>query len=817
MTPDEQSTIEPTESIDAFLEDLARASLAPTGPLLPTLHAGSIIARRYELVRPLGRGAHGVVWSSKDRLTGTEVALKVLARSSPAHAARVCAEVGSLRMLRVPGVVRLLDDGLEGGSLFFVMPLTDGRAFPGVGAPCPWSSIAGVSELLLETMAHVHSAGVVHRDLKPANVLVSDAGRVTVLDFGLALAPTFDGLLERHRVAGTPAYLAPEQADGQEVDARADLYAIGCMLYGALAGRLPHRAADVPALLRAKRTRPPPLRDLAPDVPLHVADTIDALLATSPAERPSSGLDALERLRRTGAPARGADPTGPSLSSVREPLTEEGLRGLFAGTDRLGWAREDAARLLFERTAGDPPRVEAELAAWIRAGWCRWAPGTGLLIDEDAVDRLEMGLEFEPHGRATDEAHAALVSRAERATTLAHELAERGRLGHAAAVLHEALAAVRFVDPRPNHVITRALSLWVEVAVAMGTPRALDQALYEVCRLVDPPPLVTDLEALVRAALAVGAWTPRALDLASEVPPFEDPALERLRHGVRVTAARRVSLEREQEVAESLAAETGPAAPAETRAALAGWLGRLRYRQGRFLECAALHAEAAAGTTWATRRVASLVSQASALMEAFAFDEAAAVAAPLLDLARETRHVYLRAQAGWLVRLLGYRRGELTEPDPGWVEAVAALGMAELEGLVCMTEASIAWRGEDDAAATALASRAKRAWASVGDRGGGLLLASALVVACTPPGGAPPEGEVAALAEQALKSDTPGVGVQVLGLVAPRWQGEPPDDGRVAALAAEIPREHWARRVDILSVDEALARVSAIRTCRSLG
>ncbi|MFT3774510.1 MAG: phosphotransferase [Minicystis sp.] len=182
-----------------------------------------VLGGRYRLRAPLGRGGYGEVWDADDLVLGERVALKWLLRAGP-EPARVRSEIAALRMLRLPGVVRLLDEGMEDERPFFVMERVEGSPFPGRSdggsdtptaslspdlgaastisadepAPAPrklgprvprrsWEVIAGPTEALLEILARVHAAGIVHRDLKPENVLVRDDGRPVVLDFGLAL------------------------------------------------------------------------------------------------------------------------------------------------------------------------------------------------------------------------------------------------------------------------------------------------------------------------------------------------------------------------------------------------------------------------------------------------------------------------------------------------------------------------------------------------------------------------------------------------------------------------------------------------------
>src|SRR5262249_3589011 len=141
-----------------------------------------------------------------------------------------------------------------------------------------WEDIAGVTVALLETLARVHASFIVHRDLKPENVLVTRSGEVRLLDFGIAYRSgsadeSVDRRMEVGQPLGTLAYMAPEQVQARPVTERSDLYALGVMLYQALAGQLPHGGLAPARLLFMKVNRPPqPLRSVAPLVPEPVAD-----------------------------------------------------------------------------------------------------------------------------------------------------------------------------------------------------------------------------------------------------------------------------------------------------------------------------------------------------------------------------------------------------------------------------------------------------------------------------------------------------------------------------------------------------------------
>jgi eukaryotic-like serine/threonine-protein kinase len=365
------------------------------------LESRGVVAHRYLLLQLLGRGGNGEVWDAEDLLGNERVAVKLLNPGSGTASARVRREISALRLLRIPGVVRLFDEGVDCGRPFLVMERIDGVAFPGPGGGTPqtcspsrrpvtradesegvdpapevsrlpvptrwrsWESISDTTVALLETLARIHGTGVIHRDLKPANVLVNADGRPTVLDFGLSFGARLgEGLTEEGLILGTPAYLAPEQIGGDPLGAWTDLYALGVMLYEVLSGQLPHDAKNYQALLIARMTRrPAPLETVAPDVPVAIAELIDLLLGRSVDERPRSAGEVLKmlhgqpmsrraepRLPRLGGDApvqvlvetaregRSADAVGPPGSGLSRCLAEAAEQ-LAGGGHRVVWAR----------------------------------------------------------------------------------------------------------------------------------------------------------------------------------------------------------------------------------------------------------------------------------------------------------------------------------------------------------------------------------------------------------------------------------------------------------------------------------------------
>ncbi|XXX78722.1 serine/threonine-protein kinase [Sorangium sp. So ce134] len=406
----------------------ADADAAATPVVAPDVDealTGRVFADRYRLVERLGAGSHGEVWTADDLLLGQPVALKWMRHATGPILSRIRREITTLRMLRVPGVVRLLDDGVEGGRPFLVMERVEGRPFPGGEAPgggassrWTWAALAGPTLSLLEVLARVHAAGIVHRDLKPDNILVSADGRPTVLDFGVSLWRDQTGrLTEGGQILGTPLYLAPEQIFGQAVDERTDLYALGVILYEALTGQVPHEAPDVMGLLRARLVQPaPPIHEFAPDVPAQVAEVIDRLLSSSSDQRFRSALAVLSALRGEATAARAGpalpllggsgavqavlaavrarrsiDVVGPSgsgrsrcLIDVAEAIAREG--GAVAWTRP---ARAPLGSLLPVVGAPEDPTLGlAEVTAWMEAG-VRAALAAGVVVLIDDAERLD--------------------------------------------------------------------------------------------------------------------------------------------------------------------------------------------------------------------------------------------------------------------------------------------------------------------------------------------------------------------------------------------------------------------------------------------
>jgi len=233
--------------------------LGPRAPSVP--RRAGLVRRRYRPLSSVGAGGFGSVSYAEDTLTGQRVALKQLVNASPTALARFKQEFRVLQQVHHPNLVRL--DALfeHDGEWFIAMEPVDGfelSKWIEVRGGFEASGARSVFRQLAEGLSCLHDAGFVHRDLKPANVCVTPSGRTVLLDFGF-VAHTQEGMFDgAPESVGTPAYMAPEQLDGLDMDASADVYAFGVCLFEALCGRLPFEGATPMETMRLKRERNPP-------------------------------------------------------------------------------------------------------------------------------------------------------------------------------------------------------------------------------------------------------------------------------------------------------------------------------------------------------------------------------------------------------------------------------------------------------------------------------------------------------------------------------------------------------------------------------
>lgn len=248
-----------------------RLSTIEEAPSSPPVEGdpGRLPGTGYRILRELGQGAMGIVYEAEHVELGRRVALKVLApehATSKAFTQRFRREARAMSRLSHPGLVTLHDFGQAAdGRLFCAMELLEGETLERRLAReqrIPWREVIELGKAACDALSAAHAAGVVHRDLKPANLFLTASGQLKILDFGIAKASldereVLDGF-EGMTLFGTPEYMAPEQARRERVDARADVYALGCVLYELLTGERPFLGGSAIAVLDAKRGAPIP-------------------------------------------------------------------------------------------------------------------------------------------------------------------------------------------------------------------------------------------------------------------------------------------------------------------------------------------------------------------------------------------------------------------------------------------------------------------------------------------------------------------------------------------------------------------------------
>jgi eukaryotic-like serine/threonine-protein kinase len=292
------------------------------------------LAGRYELEVPIGRGASGEVWRSRDLATRKPVAVKVVELAEIEDSAllaetiaRFRREAATLARLQHPNIVAALEAGRIGNELFLVMELAEGvslasmleqRMANNMGL-FPVSSVLRIAEQACAGLAAAHSAGVVHRDVKPSNLMVATRLSIKLIDFGIArlLHDNSPRLTQPRQAIGTLAYIAPEQLENIDVDGRADLYSLGCVLYEQLAGRPPFMAELPTALLQMHmEQRPIPLDSIRSDLPVGLARLVDRLMEKDRSRRPADAAQVLSYIAAISAGGEGRAPQEADRSTV---------------------------------------------------------------------------------------------------------------------------------------------------------------------------------------------------------------------------------------------------------------------------------------------------------------------------------------------------------------------------------------------------------------------------------------------------------------------------------------------------------------------
>jgi serine/threonine-protein kinase len=298
----------------------------------------------FRIVEKLGEGGMGVVYKATDEKLGRAVALKVLPEhfaESQERRQRFLREARSAAAVTHANIATVYEVGEADGHVFIAMEFIKGRSLREVLAErLPVPEALRIAKSIVRGLAAAHENGVVHRDLKPENVMVTPKGDVKILDFGLAKlhethtpsvlaeARTEQQITEEGRVLGTPAYMSPEQARGETVDARSDVFSFGVMLYEMLAGVRPFQGGTAIAILMAVTTKEPePVAALNPEVTPEVSGVVERCLKKLPDARYANGQDVVEALG-----ALVSEPSG----SIGQRSGLRGRRGSKESGERRG-------------------------------------------------------------------------------------------------------------------------------------------------------------------------------------------------------------------------------------------------------------------------------------------------------------------------------------------------------------------------------------------------------------------------------------------------------------------------------------------------
>jgi serine/threonine-protein kinase len=298
-------------SCQAQNDDAAETCFTCGRSLTAVIKRGSIIASRYEILNPLGKGGMGMVYKAHDRVLEETIAVKVLRADiarSPDMARRFRSEIRLARKVTHKNVCRIHEYGEEQGLRYISMELIEGVDVKNVmrerRGGLPTEEAFDVAIQVAKGLQAIHEVGIVHRDLKTANIMRDAKGTVKLMDFGIAKQEGSGGATATGDIVGTPEYMSPEQARGQKVDARSDIYALGIVIYEIFSGDVPFRG-DTPIITIFKHIQDQPLFEGpgAPPFPAPLVAVLRKALAKDPAERYATAREVADALRQARSEA----------------------------------------------------------------------------------------------------------------------------------------------------------------------------------------------------------------------------------------------------------------------------------------------------------------------------------------------------------------------------------------------------------------------------------------------------------------------------------------------------------------------------------
>jgi len=342
-----------------------------TQPILAPLPSVPERIGKYYVVHEVGRGSTGTVFLSHDPYYGRDVAIKfyhaTTADDAESRNARrmFLGEAHMVGKLQHPNIVPIFDAGEEEGRRYVVTEHVHGArtlsAYCRPGSLLPVDQVIGIVYKCAKALHYAHSRGVVHRDIKPSNILLTQNGDVRIVDFGIALVSDSD-VSRLEGVAGSPAYMSPEQVQGFDLDPRSDLYSLGAVMYEMLCGHRPFRAGALGKLLRqVVQATPEPLRQVRADIPEDLEAVVHRALEKEPGNRYRSGAEFAADLTRAHQ----------KLRTTQSEIDDEER---FAVLRRLRFFHDFS---------------HAEIREVMKSGcWMECQPGEAVLRPGDADDRF---------------------------------------------------------------------------------------------------------------------------------------------------------------------------------------------------------------------------------------------------------------------------------------------------------------------------------------------------------------------------------------------------------------------------------------------
>jgi hypothetical protein len=282
----------------------------------------------FELIRELGTGAWGKVYLARQTTLDRPVAVKTLLphlAADPRARQRFIDEANNMARLSHPNIVQIIEVGEQDGTYFFAMTYVEGRTLADQMAqqPLPYAQAAELIAQVADALGHAHSRGVVHRDIKPGNILIDASGRPMITDFGISKVGEGSGLTMTGGTIGTPEFMSPEQAQGNPMDGRSDLYSLGVVLYYMTTGYVPFGGVTPVAVgLKHVSEAPRDPRALVPDYPPWLADLLARALAKQPYERFETGEQMAAALRAGAAGQAAAAVVPPAPLPLPTPVSQ---------------------------------------------------------------------------------------------------------------------------------------------------------------------------------------------------------------------------------------------------------------------------------------------------------------------------------------------------------------------------------------------------------------------------------------------------------------------------------------------------------------